>query len=294
MTSVQRSYINLKFNQEVDDGCLEYKSIPMAVVSDLVKISHATNEYTGIKQVYNLIPPRPKDINTMATSIARINNLSYNSVAGISKQFIGEEVSGVRNFVANAPAEPVEFQFSQSYIPEQPVRSSSGARLVPTTTREMIDNPKYQRSEAVSLILGDLAPTSGVVPFRTDQYAQTEWVNSKEEGFSKRDIMFGYTKASAEYQGGGIGYADERNTYYREGMGTQTELTKPPSGKYIERGMLGEKQRFFENSEDRFGTVTGTPTRQLALNDKIERGISMLGPHHTLKRDFQGEALQLE
>jgi hypothetical protein len=316
MTTVKRPYINVKFNQEVDDGCLEYKSIPMAVVKDLIKINHATNDYTGIKQIYNLIPPRPKNINTMATSIARINNLTYNSVASISKQFIGEEIADTKRFVEHAPPEPVPFEFHQSYVPEQPSRSSTGERLVPTT-REMVNNPKYNRTEAVSLILGDLAPTSGVVPYTQDMMSQTEWINAKEQGYIKRDIMFGYTQASADYQGGGMGRSGmgmgdvnkvdmengnvvrhgvgfTQNTgplgQYREGMGVQTQVSKPPSGKNIPIGMSKGPQRFFENTEDRFGTITGTPTRQLARNDKIARGASMLGESYTPKRNFQGDS----
>jgi hypothetical protein len=175
------------------------------------------------------------------------------------------------------------------------------AEIYPTNRTK----PNMSVLEGVSLILGDVEPTSGVVPYRTDMASQTEWINSKEQGFFKRDIMFGKTQPSAEYQSGGIDYSGGRNTYFREGMAVQTAITKPPSGKNI-TGMPRQAQRFFENSEDRFGTITGTPTRQLARNDKIERGASMFGFHHTPKRDFPGdsaktpdvmerlEALQLE
>jgi hypothetical protein len=302
MTTVQRPYINYKFNQEVDDGCLEYKSIPMAVVNDVVKVSHATNDYTGIKQVYNVIPPRPKNINAMATSIARLNNLSYSSVVGISKQFIDEEVSATKAFVNSAPPPEPDFTFSQSYVAEQPVRSSSGVRLAPTTTREMVNNPKYQRSDAVSLILGDLEPTSGVVPYQTGVAVQTEWIMNKEQGFSKRDIGFATVEAGAVEMVGGMSYnpATSRVEHFRGGTSVQTTLSKPPSGKNISENNpaytstpseTGKKERFFQNSEDRFGTVQGTPTRQLSREDKIARGVSMIGEHHTSKRPgFAGDS----
>ena len=212
----------------------------------------------------------------MATSIARINNLTYNSVAGISKQFIAEEIADVKQFVAKAPPEPVDFEFSQSYIPEQPVFSSSGVRLEPSAIYPTVKR-EPSMMEGVIKVLGDLAPTSGVVPYRTDMSAQTEWINSKERGFMKRDIMFGYTEASAEYQDGS--------------MATQTQISKPPSGKNIATGMTRGAVRFFENPQDRFGTITGTPTRQLSREDKIARGSSMLGEHHTPKRpNFQGDS----
>jgi hypothetical protein len=73
-------------------------------------------------------------------------------------------------------------------------------------------------------------------------------------------------------------------------MAVQTQVSKPPSGKNIPSGMSKGAQRFFENPQDRFGTITGTPTRQLAREDKIARGVSMLGEHHTPKRDFQGDS----
>jgi hypothetical protein len=262
----------------------------------------------------------------MATSIARINNLGYSSVAKISNQFIAEETALTRQFVENAPpiSDSVIPVPTQTYIPEQPTQSSTGARLAPIhiatsqgtqtfgygstkssqtdalkmshtgTSPEMraeiypTNRTKPNRSvlEGVSLILGDVEPTSGVVPYRTDMASQTEWVNSREQGFFKRDIMFGKTQASAEYQGGGIDYSDGRNTYFREGMAVQTAITKPPSGKNI-KGMPRQAQRFFENPQDRFGTVTGTPTRQLSSNDRTEREASVFGFHHTPKREME-------
>jgi hypothetical protein len=300
MTTVQRPYINEKYNQAVDDGCLEYKSIPMAVVRDVIKVSHAKNDYDGIKQIYNVIPPRPKNINAMATSIARLNNMSYNSVAGISKQFINEEVSAVNSFVGNAPMETTEYSIvKQEYIPEQPAFSSSGVRLKPTT-REMVNNPKYQRSEAVSLILGDLEPTSGVVPFMTDMSAQTEWIMNREAGFEPINKGFARVEESAMETVGGMSYNERtgRVEHYRGGVAVQTSLSKPPSGRNISMDnpaylssptMTGKLDRFYENPEDRFGTITGTPTRHLSREDKVRR---IVGEHFTeeRKRLFQGDS----
>ena len=79
-------------------------------------------------------------------------------------------------------------------------------------------------------------------------------------------------------QGGQVGETSSRRWtetnrvgHYREGVSVQTELTKPPSGKYIERGTSSEKARFFENPEDRFGTITGTPTSRLGISGEIRR-----------------------
>jgi len=299
MTTVQRPYINDKYNQAVDDGCLEYKSIPMAVVRDVIKVSHAKNDYDGIKQIYNVIPPRPKNINAMATSIARLNSLPYSSVAGISKQFISEEVSATEAFVGNTPVNPnPDFEFSQSYVAEQPTLSSTGVRLQPTT-REMVNNPKYQRSEAISLIVGDLEPTSGVVPFMTDMSAQTEWIMNKEAGFYAVDRGFGTVEASAYEKTGGMSYNERtgRVEHYRGGVGVQTSLSKPPSLKNITENdpayittpeQTGLKERFFENPMDRFGTITGTPTRHLSREDKVRR---IIGEHFVEPtRLFQGDS----
>jgi hypothetical protein len=268
----------------------------MAVVRDVIKVSHAKNDYDGIKQIYNVIPPRPKNINAMATSIARLNSLPYSSVAGISKQFINEEVSATNAFVGSTPVNPEpQFEFSQSYVAEQPVRSSTGERLKPTT-REMVDNPKYQRSEAISLILGDLEPTSGVVPFMTDMSAQTEWIMNKEAGFSKRDIGFATVEAIAYEKTGGMSFNERTGQveHFRGGTSVQTSLSKPPSGKNITENNpayitipeeTGKKERFFENPMDRFGTITGTPTRHLSREDKARR---IVGEHFIEARSSQG------
>jgi hypothetical protein len=142
MTTVQRAYINPSYEQYVDDGCLEWKSVPMAVVRDVLKVSHDVNEYDGIKQIYNVIPPRPKNINAMATSVARINQLTYSSaVPLISKRIIEDETERVRSFLTLAPPEYEAALPEMRYTAEQPVRSSTGERLVPATNLDMIDNP---------------------------------------------------------------------------------------------------------------------------------------------------------
>jgi hypothetical protein len=284
MTTVRRSYIRPAYEQAVDDGCLEYKSIPMAVVSDVLKISHSVNEYTGIKQIYNLIPPRPKDINTMAVSIARIGNLTYNSaVPKIAQRFIDEEVSETRQFVANAPRIENESIPYQAYTPEQPTQSSLGTRLEPVeiatstgtqtyfrkSTGEMNTQTERKNLDSVSFILGDIAPTSGVVPMNTGISAQTEWFMEKQAGYNQRDMVFGVGEASAKFLVGGTE--------------TMTQLFKPPSGSNLPFGIAKTKLSFFEgpNPEDRKGTLGGTPMRQLPRPDKAQRIAEIIGPQHT-------------
>ena len=64
MTSVRRPYINNIFNQKVDDGCLEYKSIPMAVVNDLVKdfLPPKTNTNKNKPPLVNFVNDLVKDL----------------------------------------------------------------------------------------------------------------------------------------------------------------------------------------------------------------------------------------
>jgi hypothetical protein len=285
MTSVRRPYINTAYNQKVDDGCLEYKSIPMAVVNDIVKVTHEINDFTGIKQIYNLIPPRPKNINVMATSIARINNLPYSVVDDIAKKFIADEVAETGRFVMNAPSEPESIMpMYEPYIAENPTQSSTGIRLTPEKETKL-DNSNYNRSEQVSLILGDVTPTSGVVPFQPSMSSQTEWIMSKESGFYKRDITFKQMSGSSEFVKGGFGYDRNLNVgSFREGMSSQTEITKPPSGKNITGEGLKTTERFYEDPTNRQGTFEGTPTRHLNRNDKISRLSSLMGLPHTAKR----------
>jgi hypothetical protein len=281
MTTVRRSYIRPEYEQKVDDGCLEYKSIPMAVVNKILKVSHSRNDYTGIKQVYNLIPPRPKDLITMATSIARINNLPYSSaVPTITKKLIDEEIADVRSFVGSGgmPADvpPAAYRKSRMagpYMPEQPIFSSSGARLVPTSLREGAIADEFRKRtqpsvSRISTILGIVDPTSGV-----DMGMQTEWIMNKERGFMKRDVQFGQILAEAS------GTAS--------GMMTQTLVTKPPSGRVMTNVQRRGQERFFESPEDRFGTITGTPTRQLSSPDRISR---VFGEHFSRPSRFAGDS----
>jgi hypothetical protein len=316
MTSVRRPYINTAYNQKVDDGCLEYKSIPMAVVNDIVKVSHEINDFTGIKQIYNLIPPRPKNINAMATSIARINNLPYSVVDGIAKKFIADEVAETRRFVASAPSETLpEPLMYEPYITENPTQSSTGSRLAPEkeTNRSMVNNPKYNRTEQVSFILGDLNPTSGVVPFNVSNESQTEWVMSKEKPnnlFEPVSREYGLLFAGSSSSIGGMGYKGvglgEPGTnvgvgfipsknlsdigHYREGTSTQTTLSKPPSNKNMTGREIKTRieQTFYQDPYNRQGTFEGTPTRHLNRDDKIERLKGMVLPH--TPKTFKGDS----
>jgi hypothetical protein len=320
MTTVRRSYINHNYNRSVDDLCLEYKSIPMAVVKDIIKVKHPQNQYDGIKPIYNTVPPRPKDLNTMAVSIARINNQTYSTaVPNIVRTVAQEEVNDVRRFVDNQSQTPINNQwelnpYRQTYIPEQPTRSTSGSRLQPssvaltelfdvsTQTQNYVgDMIPYNRNELTSLILGNLPETSGVIPYQTDMGTQTEWMNSKEAGFKKRDIGFATVEPSAMEFIGGMSYDPFMGVkHFRGGMAVQTELSKPPSGKNISQNepaytstpsMSGMKERFYEDPQNRYATIIGTPSRHLSRTDLSRRvGEGILGAHHTDKRPFQGDS----
>lgn len=99
MTTAKRPYINKAFNQYVDDECLRYRSVPMAVVDTILKVKHPVNDYTGIKRVFNNIPARPININALATSIARMGGMDYSKVESIAMKIAEEEISAVKKFV---------------------------------------------------------------------------------------------------------------------------------------------------------------------------------------------------
>jgi len=316
MTSVLRPYINQKFNQMVDDGCLEYRSVPMAVVNDVIKVNISKNDYDGIKQVYNVIPPRPININAMATSIARINNLPYSEVENISRTFIAEEVAAVNRFVASNPMYLNGIEFNDPYIPEQPTNSSSGVRLEPEeiassrgtqtfgfrgrpqasqTDTDMISTgtqmntpldkfgvaiQKYKKPqmgllEGVSFILGNEPVSSGVVPFNTSMESQTEWMMSKQKGFTPVSRDYGLLGGKAETFVGGMDINKGVVRHYREGTATQTNLSKPPTNKYIEKDINRIKQTFYEDPENRQASFEGI---RLGGNNRSMRAESLVGP----------------
>jgi hypothetical protein len=138
------------------------------------------------------------------------------------------------------------------------------------------------------LILGDIEPSSGV-----GVASQTEWVMNKTDEYStKRDIRFGQVEASAMEFIGGMGSTRQGGVgHFRQGLQTQTELTKPPSGKNMPPSMTKTTPTFFENPLDRFGTVTGTPTRQLNRADTVERTVErVFGAHYSSPSRFPGDS----
>lgn len=96
-----RSYINHAYNQKVDDDCLEYKSVPMAIVKEMLRPEiKVKNDYTGIKQIYNQIPARPDNISAMALSLARMSGQPISKVYdSILNRIADEEKSLVKDFV---------------------------------------------------------------------------------------------------------------------------------------------------------------------------------------------------
>jgi len=133
MTTAQRAYINKEYNQYVDDECLQFRSIPMAVVNKILKPNRPVSDFTGVKRVFNNVPARPINLNALATSVARMNNLPYSHVDAISMKIGEEETQAVKAFVKGNkdPFEvPVKFA-PQPYVYEKAVRSSSGEPLTP-------------------------------------------------------------------------------------------------------------------------------------------------------------------
>ena len=99
MTTANRPYINKAFNQFVDDECLRFRSVPMAIVNDILKIKRPENDFTGVKRVFNNVPARPINVNALATTIARMGNIPYSQVSDISSRISAEEVTAVNKFV---------------------------------------------------------------------------------------------------------------------------------------------------------------------------------------------------
>ena len=73
---------------DVINNCPEYQPIPMKAVSQVLKVPKSENDYTGIKQIYRKVPPRPMNINALATSLSQMGknravplSVAYPSVA---------------------------------------------------------------------------------------------------------------------------------------------------------------------------------------------------------------------
>jgi len=84
-------YGKLSDTQIVND-CPEYQPIPMKVVSEVLKVPKGENDYAGIKQIYRKVPPRPMNINALATSLSQMGKnraiplaVAYPSVVGAIK-----------------------------------------------------------------------------------------------------------------------------------------------------------------------------------------------------------------
>lgn len=299
MTTAQRAYINQSYDQYVDDECLMYKSVPMAIVNKLLKINHTKNDYDGIKQNYNIVPPRPINILALATSICRINNLPYTQVDEIVKKIIKEEITDVESFVSN---KDYNFENSnkmslmkQDYVAEKPIFSTTGARLVPNQMEYPKEefNKNNKKAQMVSLILGDYNPTTimnddidgfyfqtdpssyttsnpsigilfGKLSERREKYMNTFGRSQKDEYpmklFKMKDIEGNISLYPTEFSNEG------------DSKAIQTELFKPSSG-YIKQNKInpddfGAKETMdLKAPQNRFRTNIAHPINKREIPD---------------------------
>jgi len=201
MTTAQRAYINKEYNQYVDDECLQFRSIPMSVVNKILKPNRPVSDFTGVKRVFNNVPARPINLNALATSVARMNNLPYSQVDAISMKIGEEETQAVKEFVKGNKdpfEEPVGFA-PQPYVAEKAVRSSSGVPLKGKGFgRDIGSGVVVERSigqaKEVKLLLGDESQSYNTPPMgssvremvkrmdepeRVDFYSRPQFINER-------------------------------------------------------------------------------------------------------------------
>jgi hypothetical protein len=224
------------YNQFVDDQCLQFRSVPMAVVNKILKPNRPMSEYTGVKRVFNNVPARPINLNALATTIARMGNMPYSQVDAISMRIAEEEVREVKAFVKGNKdpfEEPVGFA-PQEYVPEKAVRTTLGVPLRPTKAQKgrivqgaierlvipeegiEVEGRSIGQAREVSLLLGDEAqtyntpPMSGTVrtrmkmmdePREVDFYSRPQFIEEKtfvQQVAEKRtkNIMMGESSRS--------------------------------------------------------------------------------------------------
>lgn len=57
---------------KIIEVCPEYQPIPMKAVKEVLQVKKGTNDFTGIKQIYRIVPPRPVNISALATSLSQM------------------------------------------------------------------------------------------------------------------------------------------------------------------------------------------------------------------------------
>ena len=83
-----RNYINNDWNKYTHDECMLFKSVPMHIVNKMLKVPVQKNDFAGIKQVYNEVPPRPNNLLAMVEALSRVTGEPINAVA---KRLLTEE-----------------------------------------------------------------------------------------------------------------------------------------------------------------------------------------------------------
>lgn len=165
-----RSYINHAYNQKVDDDCLEYKSVPMAIAKEMLRPEiKVKNDYNGVHHIYNQLPARPVNINAMAVSLARASGQPISKVYdSIISKIANEERALVNNYVETTQPTSIEFPRSRSSSNVSRTPSSllaefdrliaSNAQQISQTEQQMAENQQQlveTQQRLRSLILGN-------------------------------------------------------------------------------------------------------------------------------------------
>ena len=267
MTTSQRAYINKKFNQYVDDECLQFRSVPMAVTNQILKPKvRKFSDFTGVKRIFNNVPARPINLNALATSIARMNGMDYSKVESISRQIGLEEVRAVNQFVKkNKDPFEIPMMAPQKYVAEEAVISTTGVALTPSLY-DLVKNsqPNIGYSKEVQLLLGDEAMTYNSPPLKPRMVSTGSGMTAKQR------LIF-----------------ENMNTLDTSNVSTQVIPTTRTMGSQaavrsytVGSGMTAKQRLEFENANTPNTSSMGTNTVTMATKFGAVKDETRLNPNY--------------
>ena len=244
-----RVYINYEKRQKIESLCMEYSSVPMSMVDKVLKVDIAKNDYIGIKQNYNQIPPRPQTIMNLASSIARISGQPINKVLPkILANIIDETMD---NETMDTGFQTMGNQTMDTGFQTMGTGMNTGSQTMGNQTMEM----------------GNQTMGTGINKnTQYQQFSDTEsqtGLSSKDVGIAGgKNVSFGFYEQSPfekmmySVNGGAKGVA-------------QTELTKPPDGK--------NNMNYPSTSAMMYGSPEYLPQRQNATRGaRVEKSANTL------------------
>jgi len=243
---------------QIVNDCPEYQPIPMKVVSEVLKVPKEENDYAGIKQIYRKVPPRPMNINALATSLSQMGKNRAIPLA-VAYPSVAEAIKADIRPLANFKRETGDLQALSGYE-NYLLRGGFGGGLEETAIGEGVFGLTQVEGMEEPFEVLTRAPVEPVEPLETPFVGRVEEIVSGAKGgarvgagrYSRGEIIEGIRFDTPPKE---IRQQEKEREERIIKMGLRGELLQP-----VRTRFFGRKGGLFSSEETPTGVLSGFPS----------------------------------